>query len=275
MDSNKVIVQTNQAAETLLGIEEIGLIGKRNTELKLCHLGTQDPLLPEQLDTQLETLHGDASYEHPKRGKRVIHYNCAPIQAQGATQGFVLTIQDVTDNHYALSAANHQAQHDALTGLPNRLLLDDRLAQLSALAHRSGTQVAIIFLDLDGFKPVNDTYGHAVGDVILIHVAQQLTSLLRESDTVARLGGDEFVMLLGYLESPQEIEALAKRILEHINQPIHLESVSDAIHIGASLGIAIYPQDGIEAAALLRQADIAMYRAKENGRNRWCYAQKK
>lgn len=159
------------------------------------------------------------------------------------------------------------AHYDALTLLPNRTLLADRLRQSIALAKRHQTQLAVCYLDLDGFKQVNDSQGHGAGDLVLQAVAQRLVSFLRASDTAARLGGDEFVVLLGGLGSSEGLEPLLQRLIQAIGEPICIRGV-DAV-VSASIGVAMYPQDATEPDTLLRQADIAMYAAKAAGKNRF------
>lgn len=166
----------------------------------------------------------------------------------------------------------HMAHHDELTGLPNRALLDDRLRQGLAHARRTGRPMALLFLDLDDFKFVNDSFGHPVGDALLKEVASRLLALVRESDTVARLGGDEFVLMLLDLEHPDDAVRLAQQILEALGAPVQVDGRS--LHIGTSIGISVYPQDGGSADLLLMHADVAMYRSKQRGRNSYqCYTE--
>ncbi|MCX8018465.1 MAG: EAL domain-containing protein, partial [Rhodocyclaceae bacterium] len=159
------------------------------------------------------------------------------------------------------------AHYDALTHLPNRALLADRLRQALAAAQRSGHWLAICYLDLDGFKPVNDTLGHAAGDQLLREIARRLEASIRGGDTVARLGGDEFVLLLGNLAGLEELENAIMRLLSAINQPIAIDG--HQVTVSGSIGVTLYPQDDSDADTLLRHADQAMYRAKEAGRNRY------
>jgi diguanylate cyclase (GGDEF)-like protein len=159
----------------------------------------------------------------------------------------------------------YAAQHDALTRLPNRILLNDRLAQATALAQRQGKQLALMFLDLDRFKYINDSMGHSVGDQLLISVAQRLTSAVRSSDTVCRQGGDEFVILLADVEHAEDAALSAQKILTTLNAPHRIGALE--LHITVSLGISVYPNDGEDVDTLLKSADTAMYHAKENGRN--------
>jgi len=161
----------------------------------------------------------------------------------------------------------HQASHDRLTGLPNRMLFDDRLSLALAHTHRYGEMLAVVFLDLDGFKTVNDTLGHAVGDQLLKRVAERLKGCLRDGDVLARWGGDEFTLLLSPIRSAEDTTKIARQILDTLNTP--LEFKGQELHIKASLGIALAPYDGEDAETLLKNADAAMYRAKQKGRNNY------
>lgn len=155
--------------------------------------------------------------------------------------------------------------HDALTGLPNRTLLHDRLQQALAAARRTGTGVALMYIDLDEFKPVNDTHGHAIGDLLLQETAKRIQDCMRESDTVARIGGDEFIVLLPIIESEQDAQVVAEKIRVALNQPFHLAGAS--LRVSTSIGIAMFPEHGSDEHALFANADAAMYNAKKGGRN--------
>jgi diguanylate cyclase (GGDEF)-like protein len=159
----------------------------------------------------------------------------------------------------------HLAHHDVLTDLPNRTLFADRLQQSLAKARRDKTQLAVMYLDLDNFKPVNDTLGHAVGDLLLKDAARRMRHGVRESDTVARAGGDEFVVLLPAVESAQDALAVAEKIRHVLSQPFEL--AGHIMSISASIGVAVYPEHGQGEEALLKNADAAMYLAKQVGRN--------
>ena len=161
----------------------------------------------------------------------------------------------------------HLAQHDALTDLPNRILLNDRLGQAIALARRQGKQLAVMFLDLDRFKHINDSLGHAVGDHLLQSVAKRLTAGVRSSDTVCRQGGDEFVILLADIEHAGDAALSAQKILAALTVPHRIDQRE--LHVTVSIGISIYPQDGQDADTLIKSADTAMYHAKEGGRNNY------
>lgn len=159
----------------------------------------------------------------------------------------------------------HLAHHDPLTGLPNRLLMIDRLEHSLRKAHRMRTGLAVLFIDLDHFKEINDSLGHTQGDRLLVAVAKRLRERLREEDTVARLGGDEFVILIEHLRSSMDASALAETIQDAFSEPMDLGDRE--LSITASIGISLYPDDGTDTETLLRTADAAMYRAKSEGRN--------
>lgn len=178
---------------------------------------------------------------------------------------YVSVFNDITDLWHKDEYLKHLAFHDALTNLPNRALLMELLEQQIAIAEREQSGMALIFLDLDGFKFINDTFGHNVGDDLLKMVAQRLQTQVRQSDTVARLGGDEFVIQLCSTTSEDEVAAIAERIIRLINEP--MEFRGQTMQVGASIGVAMYPQDGDHSVELMKNADRAMYTAKEAGKN--------
>jgi diguanylate cyclase (GGDEF)-like protein len=159
----------------------------------------------------------------------------------------------------------HQAHHDALTGLPNRVLFEDRLAMAIAHAHRQNRQLAVLFLDLDQFKVINDSLGHGLGDRLLQAVAARLEASMREGDTVARQGGDEFILLLPWIANAVDAAKVARKILETVRQPFHLDDRD--LYVTTSIGVSVYPEDGDSVAALIKNSDSALYRAKERGRD--------
>ncbi|MFI5182075.1 MAG: putative bifunctional diguanylate cyclase/phosphodiesterase [Thermoanaerobaculia bacterium] len=191
-----------------------------------------------------------------------------PLQdAEGNVVGVLGTYEDVTERREAEKRIEYLAYHDGLTGLPNRMLLEDRLAQAIASARRHGRMVAVLFLDLDHFKAVNDRHGHEGGDELLREMARRLATVVRSGDTVARLGGDEFVVLLVELGGRSDILATIERILSTIRPPVVLEGTP--VTLTASLGVAVFPDQESSGEELLRYADAAMYQAKERGRD--CY----
>ncbi len=168
---------------------------------------------------------------------------------------------------------DHLAHHDTLTDLPNRILLQDRLSQAIELARRQGRQLAVMFMDLDQFKHINDSLGHAVGDQLLQSVTQRLVGCVRHSDTISRQGGDEFVLLLPYIEHAEDAALSAQKMLTALALPHHIDQHD--LHITVSIGISIYPDDGQDAETLIKSADTAMYHAKENGRNNYKFFEQK
>lgn len=182
----------------------------------------------------------------------------------GLAAGAVIVFRDVSAARAMALQVTHAAEHDFLTGLPNRLLLNDRISQAIALAPRHLKQVAVLFLDLDGFKHVNDSLGHGIGDKLLQSVAQRLVACVRTSDTVSRQGGDEFVVLLSEAEQWEDAAIVARRMLRAVAEP-HSIDLRD-LHVTTSIGVSVFPDDGADAETLIKNADTAMYQAKENGR---------
>ena len=187
----------------------------------------------------------------------------------GAPQQRVALVSEVTDQRKARELINQQANFDPLTGLPNRRLMLDRLEQLIKQCTRSQTSLAVIYIDLDNFKDVNDSRGHDFGDELLKVIAQRLRSEVRDTDTVARIGGDEFVVLLGQLDRPEKADIIIREIIKNLNEPVLIQG--EMIYGTASFGISMFPNDGNEGKALLLGADQAMYAAKSNGRNGFQY----
>ncbi|MDD5051525.1 MAG: EAL domain-containing protein [Sulfuricurvum sp.] len=204
---------------------------------------------------------------HHKRKNGTIY----PVQAsvhkltyQGKT-AVVIFDTDITELTFAQDQLRHLATHDPLTGLPNRVLFHDRLQMGIKQTRRNEEKIALLFVDLDNFKQVNDSLGHSIGDLLLVKVAKRLQSLLRESDTIARMGGDEFNILLDNLENTDDTINVAQKLINAFKEPFMIHD--HLLHITLSIGIAIYPDDGKTPESLLKNADIAMYKAKMEGRN--------
>jgi len=187
----------------------------------------------------------------------------------GRASRMIGVLQDVTTRKAREDAVRFLAYHDALTGLPNRRLLDDRLAQAIYLAQRHDRRLAVILIDLDEFKQVNDLLGHRAGDDVLREVSRRLAACLRRADTLARHGGDEFVILLPDVQAESDCGVVAEKVLQALAPEFPVEGRSLAV--GASIGISVFPSDAGDGDALLRNADAAMYRAKQQGRNRFCF----
>jgi diguanylate cyclase (GGDEF)-like protein/PAS domain S-box-containing protein len=197
-----------------------------------------------------------------------IEDSVAPIHDRsGRPDGTVIVFRDVSASRTMARQMAHAAQHDFLTGLPNRMLLLNRIAHAIALAPRHSKHVALLFLDLDGFKHINDSLGHTIGDRLLESVAQRLLDCVRVTDTVSRQGGDEFVVLLSEVEHAEDAAITARRMLNAIALPHEIGH--HELHVTTSIGVATYPDDGIDAEALIKNADTAMYQAKESGRNNY------
>ena len=194
-----------------------------------------------------------------------IEHSIAPIyDRDGQANGAVVVFRDVSAAQAMAQQITHSAEHDFLTGLPNRLLLNDRIGQAIAMAQRDMMPVAVLFLDLDGFKHINDSLGHPIGDKLLQSIATRLVDCVRASDTVSRQGGDEFVVLLSQAEHQEDAATIASRLLRAVAES-HAIGQHD-LHITASIGVSVYPDDGADAETLIKNADTAMYQAKDNGR---------
>jgi diguanylate cyclase (GGDEF)-like protein len=190
-----------------------------------------------------------------------------PQLIDGRDAGRVWSFRDVTDRVRAEERIRHNAYHDSLTQLPNRALFQDRLAQEVGRARRAHTNTALLLLDLDRFKTINDTLGHAAGDKLLVEVARRLKARKREGDTIARLGGDEFVLIVSELRHKEDAAIVAEQLLEVLKPPIQI--ADHDLHVSASIGIAIFPDDGEGGTSLMKSADVALYRAKELGRDNY------
>jgi diguanylate cyclase (GGDEF)-like protein/PAS domain S-box-containing protein len=194
-----------------------------------------------------------------------IEDSVSPIHnREGDVTGAVIVFRDMTAARATALQMTHSAQHDFLTGLPNRMLLNDRVTQAIALAPRHLKKVAVLFLDLDGFKHINDSLGHPVGDKLLQSIAKRLLECVRSADTVSRQGGDEFVVLLSEIEQSEDAAITARRMLQAVAEahPINQHD----LHVTTSIGLSVYPDDGLDAETLIKNADTAMYQAKEHGR---------
>lgn len=197
-----------------------------------------------------------------------IEDSAAPIHnREGRVTGAVIVFHDVSESRAMAARMEHLAHHDFLTGLPNRALLNERLSQAIGMARRRGKQVALLFLDLDYFKYINDSLGHAIGDLVLQVVAERLVACVRTTDTVCRRGGDEFVILLSEIERIEDAARVADKLLQVFSRPQCIGG--HALHVTLSIGISVYPDDGDCAETVLRNADTAMYCAKARGRNNY------
>lgn len=198
-----------------------------------------------------------------------VEYTSRPVFVEGRISGAVISFCDISERISAQAAVTRLAHYDSVTGLPNRILFSDRLSQELRNAERNGTRVALLYMDLDRFKIVNDSYGHEHGDQLLKEVGNRLLDCVRNSDTVARLGGDEFTIILHGLTESCVINRISQKVLNKLSQPFTIQG--HVIHISVSIGITIYPDDAKSAEEMLKNADQAMYTAKTQGRNRGFY----
>jgi diguanylate cyclase (GGDEF)-like protein/PAS domain S-box-containing protein len=263
------VIYWNAASEKLYGWSAAEALGQTLDGLIRSHEHTARFLvLLREMETSGKCI-GPAEYETLNRAgeQRIVEASLFPIPGHTPDETvFVCMDIDITEKKRQERQLQVMAHFDALTGLPNRVLLADRMRQAMAQAQRHQRLLSVAYIDLDGFKPVNDRHGHAVGDQLLVAVAQRLQQALREGDTVARLGGDEFVVILLDLATRRDAQMLLDRLLVAAAEPF---TVGDLIvHISASMGVTFYPQDEeTDADQLLRQADHAMYQAKLAGRN--------
>ena len=213
-----------------------------------------------------EPWQAEVTARRPDASTYALEIHAMPVpDKSGAPSHWVAILRDASDRKAHLEALRHQALHDALTGLPNRVLLNDRIEQAIVDMRHRGTQFALLFLDLDGFKEINDTLGHKQGDKVLLEVATRLRTQLRGIDTLARMGGDEFMIVLPSTSGAEAVAQMARGCLDALRLPIRLDGYD--LFVGASIGISLFPDDADNVEDLQRQADIAMYMAKQDGRN--------
>jgi len=264
------IIAVNPSFEKLTGYTMEEVLGK---DPKVLSSGRQDHAFYRAMWNELESVghwHGEL-WDKRKNGE--IYPKSLSINTirneQGEVHRYVALFSDITKKKESEELIWRQANFDTLTGLPNRRMFHDRMDMEIKKAHRNGLQMALLLLDLDHFKEINDTLGHDMGDNLLKEAASRLSACVRESDTVARLGGDEFAIILGELEDIASIERIARDILQKLAEPFRLGN--DTGYVSTSIGITLYPDDATDIEALLKNADQAMYEAKKQGRNRSSY----
>ena len=259
----------NPIASSMVGWPMKAAVGRHLAEtFRIVDATTRQPILDPMAKAASENLAGTLPSNCvliDRDGREVfIEDSVAPIHdREGIVTGAVIVFRDVSAARARSEQMAHLAEHDCLTGLPNRLLFCDRVGQAISLARRHGGQIAVLFLDLDGFKQINDSLGHAAGDKLLQSVARRLLACVREPDTVSRYGGDEFAVLLQDVHRAQDAAATARRVLRALGESHSIDG--QQVHVTASIGMSIYPADGFDTETLIRNADTAMYRAKKNG----------
>ncbi|MDO8589257.1 MAG: EAL domain-containing protein [Armatimonadota bacterium] len=253
--------------ETGYGSEEV--IGKKPSVLKS---GEHDAAFYDELWNTIRsgrTWQGEIVNRRKDGGLYTEDMTITPVKNEsGEIERFIAIKRNITEKKVYEKQLDRLAHYDHLTGLPNRLLFADRLTQNLAKARRNGESLAVMFLDLDRFKNINDTLGHSIGDILLNGVARRLTACLREMDTVARMGGDEFTIILSQISQPDDATNVAQKILDSLAKPFDVGGGYE-LFVSASIGITMFPLDGSDVETLVKNADTAMYRAKEQGRNNW------
>ena len=263
----------NIVAERLTGWPREDALGHQFEEVcQLVDSGTQqrvnNPMVRAITEDRTVGLAANCVLVRRDGFEAAIEDSAAPIHDRnGQITGAVMVFRDVSSARALSLKMSYLAQHDSLTDLPNRVLFNDRLAQAIAIAQRSSTSLGILYLDIDRFKTINDSLGHAIGDALLQSVANRLRDCVRHVDTVSRQGGDEFVILLSQLSHSQDAAITADKVLAALSVPHQIEQ--HTLYATVSIGVVTFPDDGLDAEVLLRNADFAMYQAKESGRN--CY----
>ena len=266
VDREHRVLAANRAYTELTGYPAEDVIG---VELPSLRLGVQDRSFCDRLRDHIDSQgHWEGELWGMRRDGSTIPIRAvmsAITDQDGEPSSYMLMLSDISERQRAVEQARHQAEHDALTGLPNRTLFMDRLEQALAAVARQHRQFALMFIDLDHFKAVNDNHGHEAGDAVLQEVARRLRRCVRRVDTVSRLGGDEFVVLLADIGGVDQAAHVAATIMQSVARPIEAEV--GPLSLSVSIGIAICPSDGEDPKTLLRHADVAMYHAKESGRS--------
>lgn len=260
----------NSAAEKLTGWTSKAAYGRPSSQVfniinGTTHEPSHNPVLAVLESDKPTGLAADTVLIKRDGTEVSIEDSCSPIHnEQGQLTGVVVVFHDVSASKAMSMKMAHLAQHDFLTNLPNRVLLNDRIAQAIASANRNDNKVALLFLDLDNFKHINDSLGHATGDKLLQAVSKRLSDCVRNADTVSRQGGDEFILLLADIKHEQDAALSAQKILDELKLPYLINKCN--LHISTSIGISVYPNDGLDAETLIKSADTAMYYAKDKGR---------
>jgi diguanylate cyclase (GGDEF)-like protein/PAS domain S-box-containing protein len=268
-DKTGKIQWINKAFTTLTGYTGAEVVGLTP---RILNSGKQDAAFYENLWKTIlrgEAWHGEMENRQESGRTIFVRQTITPILDQGNITHFIAILEDISSERAAEACIEHMAHYDSLTNLPNRALFLDLLRQVLQLAKRDKRAVALMFLDLDRFKSVNDTLGHHAGDLLLQQVATRLKECVRDSDTVARLGGDEFTVLLPEITERGDAANVAEKIIAAFDSPFDLDG--HAVHSSTSVGIAIFPKDASDEEEILKRADEAMYKAKESGRNRFSF----
>lgn len=267
-DADMVALDVNPAYSDITGYDKEHIIGQK-TDFIITEL--QSPGLNRKIQHSLNTKGYWRGEVRNRRKSGEVYIENLSISivydTQGELNNYIAIFSDITQSKTHEAELDHVASHDSLTGLPNRRLLTDRLQNAMRRCRRDKDLLALCFLDLDNFKPVNDKLGHAIGDRVLIEISNRLKSALRESDTVSRIGGDEFILVLPSLKNETELISLLDRLIVELAETLFIDE--QKIRVSASMGVVLFPEDDADADTLLRHADQAMYVAKESGRNQY------
>lgn len=279
LDDRLCINYLNDRIESLLGVTKTRLLGRPMSHLVHADDVAKIPLLCDRTKAAKPATH---EIRLRTRNEEIPYLACEitvvspPVPNLWAPYGserlptstrFLCIVRDITERKQVQALMEFRASHDSLTGLPNRTLFMDRLALAVSQAIRNGKMLGVLFIDLNDFKAVNDTHGHGVGDQLLQNVATALKNCLRDGDTLSRYGGDEFTVLLPSLDGKSDAATVARNLLKSLQNPFRIKGVDTSVTVGTSIGIAIFPEDGVEAEALLERADKAMYDVKQTKKN--------
>ena len=273
LDMNGIIIAENSASSIMFGWEDANHLVGRPGHVTIHHHHADNSAFPIE-DCPIHATLLDGKYRHVqddvfwRRDNTCfpVEYKCAPLRDKtGNMYGVTVVFRDISEKKKAEQQIIYLTQHCPLTDLPNRLLYGDRLKQAIHIAKRSRTKCGLLFVDIDGFKSVNDRYGHAVGDMLLQSIGKRMKQCIRELDTIARIGGDEFVAILPIANDAEEAISIAETLRQSIEEPFAIENL--ALRVSASIGVAVYPESGVDTQTLQVNADHAMYRAKSRGGN--------
>lgn len=262
IDSRFKIRRANDSLLQLLGLNKNSVLGQD------CYRVLRSDKCLSSRCSMIRIMSGESAFETEEHRQSrsgaplTCNISISPLYNRGKLIGIIKTVKDITERKRLEEKLAHTATHDPLTDLPNRALFYDRVSQAIARTKRTGKILAVLFIDLDRFKEINDSLGHYAGDQVLQIVAGRVKSILRDTDTVARLGGDEFLVLVNEISIPENTMEIVQKIMETLRQPLSISGRT--LRIDASIGLAVYPDDGEDGWSLIRHADIAMYRAKKS-----------
>ncbi|OGT46468.1 MAG: hypothetical protein A3E83_00985 [Gammaproteobacteria bacterium RIFCSPHIGHO2_12_FULL_41_20] len=257
IDSDKRVLFSNHAAIQLFGRNLADLLGEPlDIPLNLAAVAANNAPIAEVIITQ-------------PHGERIITDASVISIEWNDALSYLVSFRDITERKKTEEVLEYMAQHDYLTDLPNRIIFEKQMSVAMSEAKSYHSYMALLYLDLDDFKKINDTLGHDVGDLLLKKVSHVLQKNTREGDTVARLGGDEFVLILRHLRKLEYAATVARNMLKKLSHPFYLDG--SVVYVNASIGIACYPQDSTTAVDLIKNADAAMYKAKHKGKNQYCF----